>query len=259
MEKASLGKHLTLGVIGGMGPTASLDFLSKLIAATPVTCEQDHIRVILDSNPKVPERNQAISAQARGETPELGDPGPELAAMARGLQVAGADFLIMACNTAHAFAPEIKAAITIPFVSMVDETVAHAAATARGAVGILATQGCVDAALYQTALDGVGIKAIVLEPEAQARFMELLHEIKLGDLSGRVRAGMAELGRSLIRRGAGAIIAGCTEVPLVLSQDDIEVPLLDSTDHLARRCVRYARGIEPLPKPLAPIRNNAKV
>lgn len=250
MNDNSTATDLTLGVLGGMGPQAGLDFMVKLIAATPVAAEQDHLRVILDSNPKVPDRNRAIRAMAQGAAPEAGGPGPVLAQMARGLQQAGADFLVMACNTAHAFAPDIRAAITIPFVSIIDEAVAEAARTAGGAVGILAAQGCVDAALYQTALTRAGVQPLLLNDGAQARFMDLLYRIKLGDLSDRSRTEMAALARSLTDRGAGMIIAGCTEVPLVLDPAAVAVPVLDSTAHLARRCVQYAKRHEPLPQPL---------
>lgn len=250
MNDSATSDDLTLGVLGGMGPQAGLDFMAKLIAATPVAAEQDHLRVILDSNPTVPDRNRAIRATAQGSAPDESGPGPVLAQMARGLQQAGADFLVMACNTAHAFAPDIRAAVTIPFVSIIDEAVAEAAQTARGAVGILAAQGCVEAGLFQTALTRAGVQPLLLDDAAQAQFMELLYRIKLGDLSERSRSEMAAMARGLTDRGAGMIIAGCTEVPLVLDPSAVAVPVLDSTAHLARRCVQYAKRREPLPRPL---------
>jgi hypothetical protein len=82
-----------LGVLGGMGPAATLDFLAKLQTATPTKREQDHLRVLVDINPKVPDRNAGDA-----------DPGPVLAAMAAGLRDGGAQVLAIACNTAHAYA-----------------------------------------------------------------------------------------------------------------------------------------------------------
>lgn len=108
-----------VGVIGGMGPAATLDFYAKLIAATPATREQDHLRVLIDSNPGVPDRNLALAGGA--PSPEAA-PGPVLADMARGLERAGADLLVMACNTAHAFEADIRRAVAIPFVSIITET-----------------------------------------------------------------------------------------------------------------------------------------
>src|SRR5262245_16312339 len=102
--------HKTIGVIGGMGPAATADLFAKLLAATPAERDQDHLRVLIDNNPHLPDRNAAIAG--RGPSP-----GPHLAESARGLERAGADFLIMACNTAHAFVADIEAAISIPLLS----------------------------------------------------------------------------------------------------------------------------------------------
>ena len=239
---------LTLGVLGGMGPQAGIDFVAKLIAATPVQSEQDHIRVLLDSNPKVPDRNRAIRAMIENGRSDADGPGPVLARMAKGLQDAGADFLAMACNTAHAFAPDIRAAVTIPLVSIIDEAVAEAARAAPAKVGLLAADGCIQAALYQIALTRCGMEPLTLTPDRQAAFMDLLYRIKLGDLSGTARGQMAALARDLEDRGAGMIIAGCTEVPLVLDPASVAVPVLDSTAHLAGRCVLYATRALPLPR-----------
>src|SRR5262245_56844098 len=103
----------TIGVIGGMGPAATLAFFGKLLEATHAERDQDHLRVLIDNNPRVPDRNAAIAG--RGPSP-----GPQLAESARGLELAGADFLVIACNTAHAFASEIEAAVAIPLMSMID-------------------------------------------------------------------------------------------------------------------------------------------
>ena len=105
----------TIGVIGGMGPAATLDFFGKILEATHAERDQDHLRVLIDNNPRVPDRNAAIAG--RGPSP-----GPQLAESARGLERAGADFLVIACNTAHAFQPDIEAAISIPLLSMIDAT-----------------------------------------------------------------------------------------------------------------------------------------
>jgi len=96
---------LTAGVLGGMGPAATVDFMAKVYAADPATVEQDRVRLIVDCDPGVLDRNAAV----RGEGPS---PGPSLAAMAKGLVGAGADFLVIACNTAHAWTAEIEAAVS---------------------------------------------------------------------------------------------------------------------------------------------------
>ena len=233
---------LVIGVLGGMGPQATADFLAKLVAATPVEREQEHLRVRIDSNPKVPDRNAAIAD--RGESP-----GPALAAMAVGLERAGVDFLVMACNTAHAFEPAIRAATRVPFVSMITEAcdACHRAFPNVRSIGILAAQGCLDAHLYQEAFSRRDCEALTLAPNDQQRFMALLYRIKQGDLSDGLRTDMRALGETLIGAGAEVIVAGCTEVPLVLRDGDLKRPLIDATANLAQRCVRYARRLEPLP------------
>src|SRR5210317_2431954 len=109
--------QLTAGVLGGMGPDATVDFMAKVIAATSAETDQDHARMLVDHNPKVPNRQAALLGN--GE-----DPGPVLAAMAKGLQEAGADFLVMPCNTAHVFEQSIISAVDIPLVSIITETIA---------------------------------------------------------------------------------------------------------------------------------------
>ena len=129
-----------IGVIGGLGPAATLDFFGRIISKTKALRDQDHLRVIIDNNTKIPDRNAAL----RDNDPE---PGLAIAATARGLEIAGADFLVMACNTAHAYAREIRAAVTIPFISMIDETVAATLALSPRPkrVGVLGVDGCLAA------------------------------------------------------------------------------------------------------------------
>lgn len=228
----------TVGVLGGLGPAATLDFFAKVLGATEAERDQDHLRLLIDCNPVVPCRHAAIA----GGGPS---PGPELAAMAVGLERAGADFLVMVCNTAHAWEDEIRAATRVPFVSLIEETVAAVRRVAPDlrAVGLLAADGCREAGLYERAFTAEGVRLI--EPE-RAPFMALIGRIKAGDTGPEVRAGMRALAAGLAEAGAEVVVAGCTEVPLVLGADDLPAPLINSTDVLVERTVAYARG-EPLP------------
>ena len=212
-----------LGVLGGMGPAATLDFLAKLQAATPVKREQDHLRVLVDINPKVPDRNVSDS-----------DPGPVLAAMAAGLRDSGAQVLAIACNTAHAYAREVEAS-GLPLIDMLET--AGLAAKARGAsvVGVLGTGLALG--LYRNRFAHMDLEVVMLDDHEQVEFMALLYRIKQGDLGPGSRETMAALAHRLVGKGAQGVVAGCTEVPLVLSQDALSVPLLDATEELARRCV----------------------
>ena len=216
----------TLGVLGGMGPAATLDFLARLQAETPAARDQDHIRVLVDLNPGVPDRNAGDAA-----------PGPALAAMARGLEGAGAQVLAIACNTAHAWADEVRAACALPLIDMIDCAVDEARRTGARRVGVLGTVLARD--LYGQRLRAAGLEPVALSPESQARFMDLLHAIKAGGRGEAERAGMRDLALSLA--GAEAVIAGCTEVPLVLDAAGLPVPLIDAGAALARRCVAVCR------------------
>lgn len=223
----------TVGVIGGMGPAATVHFMSRVLALTPARTDQDHLRLIVDNNSGVLDRNAAVA----GSGPS---PAPMLVAMARGLQRAGAEMLVMPCNTAHAFAGAIRAASDLPFIDLIeaacDEAVSHQASR----VGILAADGCVQAGLYQHAFARRHVVPIFLEPREQSRFMALLHAIKAGDRGPEVEAGMQALAGELVGAGAEALVAGCTEVPLVLGPEDVRVPLTDSLDALARATIAAA-------------------
>jgi len=231
----------TVGVLGGMGPAATIDFMSKLLKATKAKEEQDNLRLLVDCNPHVPDRNHLI---AGGPTP-----GPVLAAMAGGLERSGADFVVMACNTAHGYESEIRAALSVPFVSLIAETAATLKARHGGIkrVGLLAASGCLEARLYQDAFAKDGVETLTLDPLDQSRFMTAIYDIKRGEVSQASRAQMRALADVLIGAGAEAVVAGCTEVPLVLAWADIAKPLLDTTDILVERTLAYARDGEPLP------------
>jgi aspartate racemase len=224
-----------IGVIGGMGPAATADFFAKLIAATGAKRDQDHLRILIDNNPRVPDRNAAIAG--RGPSP-----GPALAASARGLERAGAQCIVIACNTAHAFQAEIEAAIGVPFLSMIDATVDAARASGAERVGVLAADGCRRAQLYQRAFSARGLEALLLSDDAQSEFMQLIYRIKAGDIGAETRSAMKAHAIRLNARGAQAIIAACTEVPLALDADALAVPLISSTDALVSRTIAFARG-----------------
>jgi aspartate racemase len=230
-----LSEAKTIGVIGGMGPAATLDFFAKLLAATPAARDQDQLRVLIDCNPRVPDRNAAIA----GCGPS---PGPALAASARGLERSGADVLVIACNTAHAFQAGIEAAVSIPLLSMIDATVDAALETHPARVGVLAADGCRRAGLYQRAFAARDVEALLLADAAQTDFMDLIYRIKAGDVGQDVRARMEGLAISLNARGAQSVVAACTEVPLVLGGDVLAAPLISSTDALVARVVGFALG-----------------
>jgi aspartate racemase len=221
-----------LGVIGGMGPAATVAFLHRVQALTPAGGDADHIRVVMDLNPQVPDRNA-----------RPGEAEAVLGEMARGLKAAGAQVLAMPCNTAHAQAAGIRAA-GLPFIDMIAATADAAVdATIGGGgrrIGVLATPG--GEALYQAALAERGAEAVLLAGEDRAAFMAAVYGVKRGEVGPEARAEMRRLARALGAAGAVALIAGCTEVPLLLAAGDVDLPLTDSAEVLARACVEACLG-----------------
>lgn len=225
----------TVGVIGGLGPLATLDFFDRVLRRTRAYREQDHLRLIIDNNTKVPDRN----AHLRGEGPS---PGPALAASAKGLELAGAELIVMACNTTHAWESDIRAAISVPFLSIIDVTTEAVVNMGAETVGVMAVDACLTMELYQKSLAKAGVKPVLLTPDSQRTFMELIYRIKSGDSGDTVKRAMATLARRLEAQGAEAIIAGCTEIPIVLTADDLDGELVSSTDILVERTIVAAGG-----------------
>ena len=227
----------TVGVLGGMGPAATVHFLQALLAATPAQRDQEHLRVLVDSNPHLPDRNDALA----GEGPS---PGPQLAEMARGLARAGAELLVMPCNTAHAFQSEIEAAVALPFVSIVDATVdaAFALRPTLKRIGLLAAPGAIRAGLYQRAFEGRGVEPMIPAGERYERLRTLIYGVKAGATGPAARAGMAAVAQGLVDDGAEVIVAACTEVPLLMTAAECPAPLVDSTAALAAATVAAARA-----------------
>src|SRR5271155_1463044 len=142
-QPESKSAHRVVGIIGGMGPEATVDLMRRVIAKTPVSDDQDHIQLIVESNPKIPSR---IAHLIDGTG---ADPTPELIRIAVNLQRAGAEALAIPCNTAHAYAHSIRRAVSIPLLDMVQLTVDQIASTRRIArVGLLASSAVLATELY---------------------------------------------------------------------------------------------------------------
>ncbi|WP_309087590.1 amino acid racemase [Phenylobacterium sp.] len=226
---------LTLGVLGGMGPAATLEFLARLQAYTPAERDQDHIRVVADINPRVPDRNTPGS-----------NAGGVLAEMAGALRGAGAEVLAMPCNTAHAHADLIQRASGLPLIDMIDLGAEAAQQSGALRAGVLGTKGALK--LYREYLAARGMGLVSLPSERQEAFMETLYRIKAGDDGEQAAAAMQGFAAELVKAGAEVVVAGCTEVPLVLAPEDVRVELVDPGDLLARRCVAVCLGYEPTPQ-----------
>jgi len=222
-----------MGILGGMGPEATVELFRRIIALTTAKRDQDHLHVLIDSNPKIPDRTAAILAQ--GESPL-----PLLIAVAKNLERAGADFIIIPCNTAHYWLHELREVVSIPIIDMIGETAARVATNipVLHTIVLLATTGTLRSNLYQRAFARIGVDLLVPSEEEDAAIMRAIHAIKAGDHS--VREAVIGVAHGLIARGAEGIISGCTELSLVVSQDSLSVPVFDPLSILAERAVALA-------------------
>ena len=221
-----------LGVLGGMGPLATLDFLKKLIEATPADGDADHVPVVVASIPQIPPRVAAIVADGDSPFPALVDARDRLIA-------AGATTLVMPCNTAHHWHAALAAGLDVPFLHLGEAAIAEVgdclAPPAR--IGVIATEATRAIRLYSTPLGRAGYA--VVEPDAAAarEVARGIAEVKRGAVAAG-GARFSEAVRSLAAAGAQAVVLGCTEVPPGLAAQSMPpaVPVIDPTAALARRC-----------------------
>lgn len=223
-----------VGILGGMGPAATADFYSKLIAATPAVTDQEHLRVMIWADPTVPDRSLAIAGE--GE-----DPTPRLIAGAQQLAGAGAAFYVVACNGAHAFLPRVRQEVDLDYVSIIAVTAEHVSSLPYAKhAGLLATDATLQSDLYQQALSNAGVKPVLPTAEDQRTVMETIYAVKSGRLHDDQRAALAAVAERMVTAGADVIIAACTEIPLAIDSEESPRPLVDPAYLLANRVVQEA-------------------
>jgi aspartate racemase len=244
-------EDVLVGILGGMGPAATADFYRKLIAATPAGSDQDHLRVVIWADPTVPDRSSALLDGGP-------DPRPQLAAGVRFLRDAGAGIVAVPCNTAHAFLtgpPGVSGTGDgdLRFVDMIEEVARHLAGLRPrvGRIALLATSGTVRSGLYTARLARYGLAAELPTDAEQAEVMAVIRAVKAGRADDELQARMAAVAAALVGRGADAVVAGCTEVPLVLGAAALPVPLVDGARTLAEAVV-LATGRVPVRAGRAP-------
>lgn len=228
----------TIGILGGMGPEATVYFFNLIIKMTDAATDQDHIPILIYNNPRIPPRTDALL----GKGPS---PARLLREGARRLEKGGAAFIAMPCITAHAFLAAMRQAVTIPILDIPRETASWAKKNLPDLrrVGLIASTGTVRSGLFHTAFARVGIDIFAPPEREQEKVMAAIFGpggVKAGFTSGRPKNLILSVARRLIERGAEAIIAGCTEVPLVLRDEDISVPLIEPLRIAAEACVLRA-------------------
>ncbi|WP_255755069.1 aspartate/glutamate racemase family protein [Massilia sp. erpn] len=240
------GPAFKLGIVGGIGPAATVDFMSKIIRNTEACCDQEHLRLVVEHNPQIPDRTANLLGGGA-------DPTQALYEACKRLELNEATHIALPCNTAHAYIARIQPRLSVPIVNMLAETVAHIGRhwPGRPKVGLLATSGTIASGVYHEAAAGHALDLIMPDASHQAYVMEAIYGergVKAGYVDGACKEALLRAMAHLAERGAGIVILGCTELPLILTQHAAyrigahTVALLDPTELLARHCVVVARA-----------------
>ena len=225
-----------LGVLGGMGPMATVDFLAKLVRATPAGRDQDHIPTLVCSAVDIPDRADAIL----GAGP---DPLPAMRAALVRLEAGGATRIAIPCNTAHHWHAALQAGTSLPILHIVDavaETLARAGIGRGGRIGLLATDGTLRTGLYRERLARRGLACLEPGPEGQAGVAAAIRLVK-ADRVAEARPLLEAQVRALASAGCDRVVMACTEIPIALAGSDPSGLLVDATEALACACVAACR------------------
>jgi aspartate racemase len=235
-------KEKVIGVLGGMGPEATVLLFQRILENTQAARDQEHARILIDNNPKIPERLPAILGTGESPVPMMVESG-------RALERAGADFIVIPCVSAHYFLPDLRRQLKLPIVSMIEETAALAAhhRPKIAKTGLLAALGTIQSKLFHGVLRGRGIETFVPEEKDLQRVQEVifrLKDTKGGHSRNILQDEVAHMGRGLVQKGAQAIIIGCTELSLISLPRDFPAPVFDAMTIVARAAVKKA-GHQP--------------
>ncbi|OKL50416.1 aspartate/glutamate racemase family protein [Boudabousia marimammalium] len=218
-----------VGVLGGLGPKATIDFLAEVLDFTAATTDQEHVDMIVSQRASTPDRTDAILHEGT-------DPTQQMIKDAKGLETFGADFIVVPCNTASHFMEAVRESVQIPVADIVQltvqEVVRRSADTKK--VGVMATEGTLAAGVYQRALEAHGLEAVLPDARTQKQITNLIYQgVKAGK---RVTPGQFFAPIAALRlMGADAVISGCTELSVIYK--DLQVTdsdVIDSMDTLAK-------------------------
>lgn len=219
-----------LGIIGGMGPQATADFMGKVIRATKAGTDQENIRMLVDCNPKVPPRVGAILHGTES-------PGPAMADMARGLERSGADLLVIPCNTAHYYYKDVAGAVDIPVLNMIDLTAEYLSGLGVKEVLLLGTEALLLTGMYEKPLREVGIRLCLPGQDALADTLEAIRHVKAAQME-KAHHKARQIAEWCEERGISQVILGCTELPLAFEGVKCGLHFYDPGDICAEAVVQ---------------------
>ncbi len=227
-------ENKTIGILGGMGPLATVDLFRKIVDLCDCKTDQEHPRVLIDSNTNAPDRSPAI---LRGGPSPLSDMVRSALTLERG----GADVLIMGCNTAHYYYDEIVPYVRIPFLNMIEETAKVAKEKGYETVALMCTDGTTRSGVYHKEFEKYGIRILTLNERDQEITLDMIHEGVKAGLKTWDTAEVERIVRDFAAAGAQAVILGCTELPVAFSQYEVDscLPVIDPTEIIARSAIRF--------------------
>lgn len=232
-----------IGILGGMGPMATVDVFQKIVSQTPAQCDQDHFRIIIDNNPHIPPRMNAILHG--GESPLT-----PLISSAKLLESCGVDFIIIPCNTAHYWFYEVQEAIAVPMIHMIDNAVEYICTNhpdLSGKIMLLATAATVQTDLYGQSFTKRGLELLYPDAEGQTLITNVIEDIKAGQIANNsYRDSLLDLMNRYAAQGVKAFIGGCTEIPLIFPYVNGEFIKFDPTNLLALRAIDEALRISKM-------------
>lgn len=224
-------KNITVGVLGGLGPMASVYFYEMVVNMTDAKTDQEHVDMIITNRATTPDRTAFIV----GSSEE--DPSNILIDDAKKLEKYGVDFIVMTCNTAHYFYEKIARSVNLPLVNIVEETIKHAKVTNHKKLGILATTGNIKTSLYQNMCEKYDMKYLTLDEKRQSQVMEIIYD----DIKSGKPADMDKFNsivNYLKENDCDGVILGCTELSILKNDNGLDGNFyIDSLEVLARETI----------------------
>lgn len=248
VRRMSTGKHLKrMGVLGGMGPLATVDFLEKVIRATPALCDQDHVPMIIHHVPQIPNRNHAVLEG-------LDAPLEPMLAGLRTLERSGADAIVIPCNTAHAWFDRLAGQTQVPLIHIADAVARHI--EARGPLNrevmLLATRGTIAAGIYTARANGMAGLVTLPSDDIQIRIERIIRDVKAGDIDKARDEATLVAAELLAGTTDRLLLLACTELPIAFAAGTCSRHLIDSSQALAEACIAHSTGSHRQARPSAP-------
>lgn len=224
-------ENITVGVMGGLGPMASVYFYKMVVDMTDAKTDQEHVDMVITNRATTPDR----SAYILGESEE--NPVYVLVNDAKKLENFGVNFIVITCNTAHYFYDKINQSVNIPVLSIVEETVRYAKVNGHRKLGIMATTGNIKTKLYQNMCEKFDMDYFILDDKKQKQVMEIIYD----DIKSGKPANMNKFNKlvnHLKENGCDGIVLGCTELSILKNDNDLDNNLyIDSLEILARQTI----------------------